>query len=47
VDYDIESENISDMVQKVVRQELISFQSKVADMMSEQLGEIRKEMEEQ
>jgi hypothetical protein len=49
VDDDIESEDISDMMQKVVRQELISFQTKIAAMMSEQLEEIKalkKEVEE-
>lgn len=42
----MESEDISDMVQKVVKQELIAFQSTFVDMMSEQLEAHRKEMEE-
>jgi hypothetical protein len=49
VDSEPESEDISDAVQKVVKQELISFRSEVANIMSKQLEEIRalrKEIEE-
>lgn len=44
VDRDSESEDISEVIQRVVKQELQSFQNQVAAMISEQLQEQAKEI---